>query len=429
MCKALGKDIGRLTRRDDDGSDFRQELSAVTSNRLRLMFLVPFVPRADAPHGGRATTVVIRRLAERHDVALLYLRESGTEPPDDVLLKACTIVEEVRLARRAKTVHRLGLAASLTHGRPMEAYRSASDEFRRRAQEVAARWKPDVVQAEMTRMAQYLPSVAGLARARVIVAYEADAASAADAYAATRSTEKIFRAADLQAWRRYERATFALADAIVTFSERDREILQQVAGSPRVVTIPLRVEVPSVPYDPVGSSPPTVIFVGGFGHPPNVDAALRLAGRIFPDVRASCPDAQLEIVGPEPPRALRALAGDGVSILGRVPAVETHLDRAAVVAAPIALGGGVRVKVLEALAGGKAVVASRRAIEGIPVSDGREAIIVDSDEDFAAATIRLLRSPAERRRLADAARTWSERHLDPGRSALDFEDLYESLLG
>ncbi|MGZ4402387.1 MAG: glycosyltransferase [Gaiellaceae bacterium] len=401
----------------------------MTTNRLRLMFLVPFVPHADAAHGGRATTVVMRRLAERHDVALLYLRESGTEPLDDALLRSCTIVEEVRLLRRPTMMRRLGLAASLTHGRPMEAFRSASDEFRQKAQEVAARWKPDVVQAEMTRMAQYLPSLAGLARARVIVAYEADAASAADTHAAARSIDKIFRAADLQAWRRYEQASLALADAVVTFSDRDREILQRVAPSTRVVTIPLRVEVPSLPYDPVGSSPLTVVFIGGFGHPPNVDAALRLAGRIFPEVRASCPDARLEIVGPDPPPALRALAGDGVSILGRVPEVEAHLDRAAVVAAPIALGGGVRVKVLEALAGGKAVIASRRAIEGIPVNDGREAIIVDSDEDFAASTVRLLRSPEERRRLARAARAWAEGHLDPGRSTAEFEALYESLLG
>jgi polysaccharide biosynthesis protein PslH len=370
---------------------------------------------------------VIRRLAERHDVALLYLRESGAAPPEDEIVNTCALVEEIQLPAHGATRRRVGLALSLARGRPMEVFLSASGEFGRRVHEVGARWQPDVVEAELTRMAQYLPCIAGSART-VVVAYEADAASAADAFATARGRQKIFRAADLRAWRHYEPRALGFADAVVTFSDRDREIVQRVTHARTVVTIPLRVDVPSSPFNPLGTTPPTVLFVGGFGHPPNVEAAVRLAARIFPLVRSRHPDARLEIVGPDPPAAVAALAGNGVSILGRVPDVEPHLDRAAVVVAPIASGGGVRIKVLEALAAGKAVVASTRALEGIPIAPDREAIVADDDSQFAAAIVLLLQAPAERRRLASAARSWAEGHSDPDDSARDFENLYQRLL-
>ena len=168
-------------------------------------------------------------------------------------------------------------------------------------------------------------------------------------------------------------------------------------------TIPLRVEVPKRPLDPLGSSP-SVLFVGGFGHLPNVDAAVRLATQIFPRVRARCPEAALYLVGDKPPRRVRELAGDHVVVTGRVDDVTPYLDRAAVVVAPLRLGGGTRVKVLEALAAGKAVVASPLAAEGIEAVDGEHLLLAESDEELVDATARLLADPDARSSLGRRAR-------------------------
>jgi glycosyltransferase involved in cell wall biosynthesis len=175
--------------------------------------------------------------------------------------------------------------------------------------------------------------------------------------------------------------------------------------------------------------PGRVLFLGSFVHPPNVDAATRLARRIFPAVRSAVPGATLEIVGDAPPPAVRALAGDGVVVSGPVPDARPHLEAAAVVAAPLRLGGGVRVKVIESLAAGKAVVATPRALAGLSLESGTHAVVGESDAELSDALIALLRDPGRRRRLGDAARAWASEHLDWGHAVYAYERLYASLLG
>ena len=149
-----------------------------------------------------------------------------------------------------------------------------------------------------------------------------------------------------------------------------------------------------------------MLFVGSFGHPPNIDAAVRLARDIFPGVRARVPEAILEIVGDAPPQAVRRLAGEGIVVTGRVADVRPHLDNAAVVAAPLRLGGGMRVKMLESLAAGKAMVATPRAVAGLGLEPGTHALIADGDGELSDALVSLLGDPELRRRMGGAARTW-----------------------
>jgi glycosyltransferase involved in cell wall biosynthesis len=123
-----------------------------------------------------------------------------------------------------------------------------------------------------------------------------------------------------------------------------------------------------------------------------------------------------------------ALSGDGISVHADVPDVQPYLDAAAVVASPIRLGGGMRVKILEAITSGKAVVASPVALEGLAVRDGREVVVAERDSDFVDAIARLLRDPDRRVALAQAARRWAEQHLDPDAGVRAYEELYESLM-
>jgi glycosyltransferase involved in cell wall biosynthesis len=110
-----------------------------------------------------------------------------------------------------------------------------------------------------------------------------------------------------------------------------------------------------------------------------------------------------------------------------VPGVTPHLDRAAVVVAPLRLGGGLRVKVLEALAAGKPVVATPLAAAGLDVADGAEIILAESAEAFGAAVGRLLIDPARRVALAARAREWAIANISPERCAEGYEALYDEL--
>jgi glycosyltransferase involved in cell wall biosynthesis len=171
-----------------------------------------------------------------------------------------------------------------------------------------------------------------------------------------------------------------------------------------------------------------VLFFGSFVHFPNVDAARRLKDAIFPLVQARHPRSLLYIVGENPPSELIASPDGQVVVTGRVPDLEPYMARAAVVAVPIRLGSGMRVKVLEALAAGKPVVASRLAVEGLGVVDGEQLLTAETDDEFAERISLLLGDDELRAQLGAHARAWAERNLGWSETLDRFEDLYRRLL-
>jgi glycosyltransferase involved in cell wall biosynthesis len=397
----------------------------------RILVLAPFPPRLDAHHGGgRVIASLVCGLAERHDVALVYLRGADDAPLDDEVRARCDVVAEVGLAASsAPWRKRLSRVSKLWGALPDRAARVSSDEFRARACAVAAEWRPHVVQAEFVEMAQYLDSSALSPAARVIVDHDPGARAAADFSDTAGGLRRLSRRLDAYAWRRYSRRMFERADRVVVFTERDRSSVDDLVEDARVVTIPIAVELPAPPVNSRGDGSNGVLFYGGFLHPPNSDAALRLMHTIVPCVRTSHPDLVLELVGANPTAEMVRHASDGVRLRGSVPSVAPYLERAAVVAVPITLGGGMRVKVLETLAAGKALVASRRAVEGLAVKDGHEFVLAETDEEFCAAISSLLADPARREALGRRARAWAERNLDPAAVAAAYERLYGELAG
>ena len=392
--------------------------------RFRVLFLLPFAPRVDARHGGRATAAVVSRLAARHDVAVLYLRAPDEGPADAALAERCAVLEEVRLPARPSASRRARLLWSVATGRPMQVADTADRGFSRRVRSLAGEFRPDLVHLELERMAWYLDAVDGSTAARVLVAVEAAAEAAHDVHRAASGIERIVRYLDWRAWTRFEKASLAAVDTVVCHTDRDGRVLAAAAPADTPIErIPLRVELPEQPLNPVGSDS-GVVFVGGFGHPPNADAARRLAANIFPLVRERCSDAVLYLVGDKPPDEVRRLAGDAVIVTGRVDDVTPYLDGAAVVVAPLRLGGGTRIKVLEALAFGKAVVASPLAAEGVDARDGEHVILAETDTEFADAAVRLLEDPSARANLGARARGWAEATLDWEQTVAQYERVY-----
>jgi polysaccharide biosynthesis protein PslH len=393
----------------------------------RLLFLLPFPPDPAGIHGAsRMTGQLLDQLASHHEVAALYLR-AAEEPPIAPALAA-------RLARSeavARPSLRAGLgigrnarrATGLLAGRPLWATDWLVPELARRLRRVIAEWRPDVVQAELHVMGQYLVDLGEPRPATVLVEHDPGAAAARDLAAWERGPRRGVRVVDAAAWRRYTDRVMGATDAVVTFTDEDTG---KLGSRSRVVRIAPGIALPPVAADPVGADPPRVLFLGSFVHPPNVEAALRLA-QIFPAVRARVPQARLEIVGDAPTRAVRGLAGAAVTVTGRVPDVRPHLEAAAVVAAPLRLGGGMRVKVLEALAAGKAVVATPRALVGLELEPGVHAAVGESDAELTDALAELLEDPERRQRMGAAARAWARERLDWRHAVAAYGSLYEFL--
>jgi glycosyltransferase involved in cell wall biosynthesis len=320
---------------------------------------------------------------------------------------------------------RIDLASELVRGRPALVAGCASAEFAARVKVLTESWRPDVVQLELEEMAQYASSVT--TGARVLTIHDPGVATARQLRATSGGSlrTRAFRALDGWAWARYEPAALSAVEAVVTLTHRDRSAL---AGSPVAASvIPLGVDLPEVVADPDGDGR-AIVFIGGFRHPPNVDGALRLATSIFPLVRDRAPDAVLELVGAAPPDALLRARGDAVRVTGAVDDVRPYLDRAAVIALPLRIGGGMRVKTLEALAAGKAIVASPVALAGLDVVDGKHVFVAEQDHEFAERILRLLGDPALRRRLGKGARQFAIENLDWQERVRQYEELYARLV-
>jgi glycosyltransferase involved in cell wall biosynthesis len=407
-----------------------------TPRRLRILVVLPFPPNIKGSHGGtRATATMLAGIVNRHDVAVLYLRGPDDRPGDPELLARCALAEEVprradeprtrleRLRRRARTV------AAGVAGRPAWASRWWTPQLKTRLRQVAQEWQPDVVQFDFHVMAGYLDALRGLNVQTVLVQHDPGAASVEDRLRLhpAGGVRGILQQLDLYAWKRFERNLLGAVDATIVFTADDLAALRRLRPDARLVQVPLAFRLRARELDPVGSDPPALLFVGSFIHPPNVDAAMRLAIGIYPRVRAERPDARLLLVGDQPPPNLTALSRDGARVTGWVPNITPYLEEAAVVVLPVRLGGGMRVKTLEALGAGKALVASNRAIAGLDLPPGTH-VHAETDAEFADAVLRLLDDPAERARLGGAARAWALEHIDPDAPARAYDALYRSLV-
>jgi glycosyltransferase involved in cell wall biosynthesis len=168
-----------------------------------------------------------------------------------------------------------------------------------------------------------------------------------------------------------------------------------------------------------GAVPNEVLCLGSLDWYPNLDAAHHMLDNIWPSIRGRDPSARLRIVGRGVTRDLqqKAAAHPGVEIVGEVEDVRPHLARASVLAVPLRIGGGSRIKILEALAMGKAVVSTSVGAEGLRVSDQVHLLLADTPEAFARATSELLSIPRERQRLGQNGRWLVEERYTWDRAA------------
>lgn len=152
-------------------------------------------------------------------------------------------------------------------------------------------------------------------------------------------------------------------------------------------------------------------FVGGFQHSPNVDAVEWFVREIWPLVRAELPEAIFHVVGSKMPESLATLKVDGVKLHGFVADLTPFLDGCRLSVAPLRYGAGVKGKINQSMAHGQPVVATPIAIEGMAIAPGREALVAETPQDFAAAVVRLYRDPQLWLALSDAGLANIEAHF------------------
>jgi len=232
-------------------------------------------------------------------------------------------------------------------------------------------------------------------------------------------------------WRVRQPTIWEPFDRIQVFTARDAATLASAAPAlaARVRVNPFGIDLPAA-SDPQRVEPDSVVFVGSFNHRPNVDAAVWLVREILPLVAARYPGVRLSVVGEDPPDLVTRLSQHNVVVTGRVPDVTPYLESAAVVVAPVRIGGGMRQKVLHALALGKAVVTTSLGTEGL-VGEASELPLgrADAAEHTADHILRLLGHPEERRALGLRARDFVAQHHSWTAYGDRLDAIYQELVG
>ncbi len=367
---------------------------------MTALVVTPYTPSVAPDHGhGVHLRGLLRAVAERTGLVVVHPAEGELDPTI-----ARTAVATATFEAPRRGFDRARDLRALAAGRMLRTAALDLTSIALLVERLVAEHDVQTVWVEGVELGEVASGIAPPTR-RVVVLHEA--ARFASGREPDGVADRFVQRLDRFAAQRQQRRVVRGVDAVVVFTERDAEAVRDPLGAP-VTVIPLGSDPGPDSCDPEGVDG-RILFVGNFAHRPNVDAAERLVTRIFPLLRARHADTELRLVGPNPPAQIRALAGPGITVTGRVDDVADELAPAAVVVAPIDTGGGTRVKVLEALGAGKAVVASPTAVDGLRDDVASAVLVAEDDEGFAGAVSRLLDDRQERRRLGLAARAWSDR--------------------
>lgn len=375
---------------------------------MRILLLTP--QRPYPPHQG--TTLrnfnLVKELARRHDVSVLSFIEPDQNPADPgPLPDLCHWLETVPVPQRTTA---LRLRQMLTSRRPDMSWRLWSPEFAARLAARLAAEPVDVVQVEGIEMAPYLP-LAEAARPRPRLIYDAHNAEwilqmracLTDVKNPRRWVAAAYSWVQWQRLRRYEASLLRRADHTIAMSQPDEAALREVAPAAPITVIPNGVDL-----DAYGnfSGPPIahdLVFTGKMDFRPNIDAVLWFGQSVLPLIQQQRPDTTFAIVGQRPHPRLDALRQNpAITITGFVDDIRPYIAGATVYVAPLRVGGGTRLKLMEAMAMGKAIVATQVGAEGFPVTDGRELLLADEPDAFAARVLQLLADAPRRELLGQA---------------------------
>lgn len=380
---------------------------------MRILILSPYPPFP--PHGGGSLRIyhLIKGLSAGHDVTCLSFAPSSEAVAAMVPLrnhcKLATVIGPPprSLARRA--------LSTLSSPLPDLALRNAAPAYAEALSRLLAAERFDVVQAESLEMAGFGLQARGMA---LTVLDEFNAEYLLQRRAALADLRRLLRPRSLAGglysliqWRKlaaYERNALRTYDRVLVVSPEDEAALRRLERRAALRVVPNGVD--SAHFHPGAVQgdlgPATMIFTGTLDYRPNIDALRWFIGEVLPRIRARRRDARLLIVGRAALPAVQAMHdGEAVELVGEVPDVRPYIDGSAVYIVPMRIGGGSRLKLLEALSMSAPVVSTPMGAEGIAgLESDKQLLIADMAEEFAAAVLRLFDDPELGRRLGAAGR-------------------------
>ncbi|MHB1131301.1 MAG: glycosyltransferase [Chloroflexota bacterium] len=386
---------------------------------MKVLLAVPELPFPPRRGASIRTWHLLCWLAANHEVSLLSFGGSAAVPRE--LSELCRAVRLVPVPRRTTTSRLRDLAGTPL---PDLALRFSSPEMERTLEEWLRAERFDVLQIESLEM-----SLAWLRASRRLplaswpwtVLDELNAeyllqwrAFRADLSRPRRWPWALYSLVQTAKLRSYEGRVCRRFDRVIAVCDEDAAALRALAPAVRLAVLPNGVDCAYFAFQPpVTAARQQVVFTGTMDFRPNADAVTWFAEAIWPRVRKRVPRAHFVIVGANPSAAVRGLAsGPGISVTGGVPDVRPYLRASAAYALPMRIGGGIRLKALEAMAAGLPVVSTSLGCSGTTAEPGRHYWRADDAQSFAAQLVEVLLGERDSTPLLHAARSLVEEQYE-----------------
>jgi len=385
---------------------------------MKILFVSLFLPQEKAYHaGGRYVFELLRRLSEHHELHLATRLEEGEFPYLSELTPYCARIHPFSYPQ----VTQRNLAGTL---RLVANYLG----FSRFANRLIRQGDYDLIQVEWVESAILIFRGAA---PMVLDAHDVITKPAERYYQRSRGAARLLQFTKLTLVRRVERLIMARFDRIFTLSEFDRNYLLTLCPTLPVAAIPIPAGLDLKPTSYLRVRH-RLLFLASYKYrPTNVAAALWFHSEVLPLVRREFPEAQFVIAGFGPPPQLTELAEKDpyTLVTGFVDDTDQLYKSASLFVAPILTGGGIIVKVLDALAAGTPVVTTSFGNEGIGATPGEELLVADDPQSFADAVLALLKDEAKARRISERGAAFAARNFSLAAVLDRLETAYREVTG
>jgi len=393
---------------------------------MKILLLTQVLPYPPDSGPKVKTWNVLKYLARNHQVTLVSFVRGDQSEDVRVLERLCEGGVHTVPMERGKVRDAWYMLRSVITGQPFLMARDSRAAMHRLVNRLTMERRFDVAHADQLNMAQYAERVPGAFK----ILDEHNALWLL--YKRLWKTmppgpRKGLLGRDWRMLKSYEGRLAREFDAVLAVSREDKAALQEAAGEPIDITvIPIAIDTDEVTPVQRESNPRHVLHIGTMYWPPNIDGVLWFAHQVFPLIHQACPDVQFDVVGARPPQEIIALGGEGtgINVTGYVRDPMPYLQRAALMVVPLRAGGGMRVKILNALAQGIPIVSTTLGCEGIAVTPERDILVGDTPDAFAVQVLRVLNNPAFGRQLSVNGRRLAEEVYDYRRACRALDEVY-----
>jgi glycosyltransferase involved in cell wall biosynthesis len=382
--------------------------------KLKILFLCP-QPLWPVNTGARLRNFhLAKALCAHADVSILQAVQPG-EPPTP---PPSTPFQSVLSAARGKSYTLGNVLRGMKGPLPVTVLNYASKDIERALVAALRGGAYDAIQIESIHMAPYLETIRHYApTAAVVLDWHNVESELIRQYAVSTANpaKKLVAARTAGLLYRMEEAALKDFSAHTVVSKLERDKLIKRAPLARIQVIANGVDTAAFARGgPLAVDSPrrTLLFVGSMDYHANSEAVLWFCREIWPEMAAEFPQLDFKIVGRNPPAVVQNLAGPRIIVTGTVDDVRPYYHEAFSVLVPLRVGGGTRLKILEAMAAGVPVISTRLGAEGIAAEEGKQILLADTPADMAAAIRTLLTEPDVASDLRSSARTLVETQYD-----------------